>query len=141
MFTRVTYSFTHYNLSLPTTSRIKALLKPWFTDDLDNMDLVELYREYDTHLLRSLTVGRCALFLYTTGTRSYLSEISLEAAANISASYAIASGFTELSVSQKTAMESFNQSSETSTSTSKFSFRLIVMPTYNLDRGRKPSLR
>ncbi|KAI0703827.1 hypothetical protein BC835DRAFT_1410553 [Cytidiella melzeri] len=62
-FTRVTYAVTHYNLSLPTTSSIRELLKPTFVTDLDSMDPIKLYKESGTHLLRSLTVGGRALFL------------------------------------------------------------------------------
>ncbi|KAI0684447.1 hypothetical protein BC835DRAFT_1310575 [Cytidiella melzeri] len=113
-FTRITYAVTHYNLSLPPTAYIRSLLKPWFVNDLDKMDPIELYREYGTHLLRSLTMGGRALFLTSTDTRSYSSEMSLEAAAKISASYLVASGSIELSAKQKQAMESFNESSETS---------------------------
>ncbi|KAI0696241.1 hypothetical protein BC835DRAFT_1414356 [Cytidiella melzeri] len=116
-FTRVTYAVTHYTLSLPPTGQTKSLLKPWFVIDLDNMNPIELYREYGTHLLRSLIVGGRAVFLYSTDTRTYRSETSLEVAAKISASYMVASGSAELSVSQKAAMESFNESSETSIST------------------------
>ncbi|KAF9030960.1 hypothetical protein BDZ89DRAFT_1132088 [Hymenopellis radicata] len=112
-FTRVTYAVTHYNLSLPPTSYIKSYLKPWFVDDLDNKDPIEFFREYGTHLLRSLVVGGRALFLYSTDTRSYSSELSLEAAAKISASYLVASGSIELTAKQREAMESFNESSET----------------------------
>jgi hypothetical protein len=117
-FTRVTFAVTHYNLSLPPTGQIRNYLKPWFVDDLDNMDPIQLYREYGTHLLRSLTVGGRALFLYSTDTRSYQSELSLEAAAKISASYLVASGSIELSTKQKQAMQSFNESSETAVVTS-----------------------
>ncbi|KAI0684446.1 hypothetical protein BC835DRAFT_637235 [Cytidiella melzeri] len=112
-FTRVTYTVTHYNLALPTTSSIQKLLKPLFVTDLESMDPLEFYKEYGTHLLRSLTIGGHALFLTSTDTRSYSSDISVEAAAKISAKYAIASGSAELSVKEKIAMESFNESSET----------------------------
>ncbi|KAI0690007.1 hypothetical protein BC835DRAFT_1418097 [Cytidiella melzeri] len=113
-FTRITYAVTHYDLSLPPTAHIQPLLKSWFVSDLDTMDPIELYRQYGTHLLRSLTVGGRALFLTSTDTRSYSSEMSLEAAAKISASYSVASGSIELSTKQREAMESFNESSETS---------------------------
>ncbi|KAI0685525.1 hypothetical protein BC835DRAFT_516999 [Cytidiella melzeri] len=112
-FTRVTFSVTHYNLSLPPISQVRSLLKPWFVSDLDTMDPIEFYKEYGTHLLRSLTVGGRALFLTATDTRSYSSDMSLEAAAKISASYLVVSGSMELSTKQKEAMESFNESSET----------------------------
>ena len=118
-FTRITFAVTHYNLSLPPTSQIKKLLKPWFVDDLDTMNPIDFYREYGTHLLRSLTVGGRALFLNSTDTRKYSSDISIEAAAKISASYLVASGSMELSAAQKQAMESFNESSDTSVATSK----------------------
>ena len=117
-FTRITFAVTHYNLSLPPTSQIRGLLKPWFVNDLDTMDPITFYKEYGTHLLRSLTVGGRALFLNSTDTRKYSSELSIEAAAKISASYAVASGSIDLSASQKQAMESFNQSSSTSVATS-----------------------
>ena len=117
-FTRVTYAVTHYNLSLPPASQTRALLKSWFVTDLDTMDPIQFYKEYGTHLLRSLVVGGRALFLYSTDTRSYSSELSLEAAAKISASYLVASGNVELSTKQREAMESFNESSETAVVTS-----------------------
>ncbi|KAI0684449.1 hypothetical protein BC835DRAFT_1422312 [Cytidiella melzeri] len=113
-FTRITYAVTHYNLSLPPTAYIRSLFKTWFVNDLDTMDPIELYREYGTHLLRSLTIGGRALFLTATDTRSYSSEMSLEAAAKISAAYLVVSGSMELSAKQTAAMESFNESSETS---------------------------
>jgi hypothetical protein len=62
-FTRVTYSVTHYDLSLAPNSVIQACLKSWFVHDLDTMDPTQLYRQYGTHLLRSLTVGGHAVFL------------------------------------------------------------------------------
>jgi hypothetical protein len=126
-FTRVTYSVTHYNLSLSPTPQIQACLKPWFVQDLDTMDPMLLYRQYGTHLLRSLTVGGHAVFLYSTDTRSYHSDMSIEAAAKISASFAIASGSASLSTAQKSAMDSFNESSETKVVTSmlRFSIRCL----------------
>jgi hypothetical protein len=141
-FTRITYSVTHYNLSLPPISHTRSLLKSWFVKDLENMDPIEFYREYGTHLLRSLVVGGRALFLYSTDSRSYSSEISIEAAAKISASYAIASGSIELSAKQKEAMQSFNESSQTAVDTSKWIYTLpYVSPiTYRLFRRRRSSL-
>ncbi len=82
------------------------------------MDPIEFYKEYGTHLLRSLTVGGRALFLNSTDTRKYSSELSIEAAAKISASYLVASGSVELSAAQKQAMNSLNESSNTSVATS-----------------------
>ncbi|KAI0689992.1 hypothetical protein BC835DRAFT_210307 [Cytidiella melzeri] len=111
-FTRTAYVVTHYNLSLPPTEHIKPLLKSWFVRDLDTMDGIELYRQYGTHLLRSLTVGGRGLFLTSTDTRSYSSEISIEVAAKMSASYFGVSGGADLSVEQKAAVDSFNESSE-----------------------------
>lgn len=122
-FTRVTYSVTHYNLSLPPASQIRHNLKAWFAEDLNNMEPLEFYKTYGTHLLRSLTMGGRALFLTSTDSRSYSSEMSLEAAAKVSASYAVASGKVELSTKQKKAMESFNESSETAIVTSTSQFR------------------
>ncbi|KAI0091170.1 hypothetical protein BDY19DRAFT_686686 [Irpex rosettiformis] len=116
-FTRITFAVTHYNLSLPPTSQTRGLLKPWFVEDLDKMDPIDFYREYGTHLLRSLTVGGRALFLNSTDTRKYSSSMSIEAAAKVSASYLVASGSIELSAAQKQAMESFNESSNTSVAT------------------------
>ncbi|KAI0685508.1 hypothetical protein BC835DRAFT_1421152 [Cytidiella melzeri] len=104
-FTRIAYEVTYYNISLPTTDHIRPLLKSDFVSDLDNMDPTKLYKAYGTHLLWSLTVGGRALFLTATDTRSYSSELSLEAAAKISASY------------KKAAMNSFNESSESSIAT------------------------
>jgi hypothetical protein len=107
------------------------------------MDPIEFYREYSTHLLRSLVIGGRALFLYSTDLRSYSSEISIEAAAKISASYAIASGSIELSAKQKEAMQSFNESSQTAVDTSEWIYRLpYVSPiTYCPFRRRGSSLR
>ncbi|KAI0684825.1 hypothetical protein BC835DRAFT_1421905 [Cytidiella melzeri] len=99
-FTRVTYAVNHYILSLPPTAHIRALLKEDFVNDLDSMDPIELYREYGTHLLRSITVGGCALFLTSTDTRSYTSKMDLASAAKLSAEYSIASG--EMHVIRKT---------------------------------------
>ncbi|KAI0091169.1 hypothetical protein BDY19DRAFT_934228 [Irpex rosettiformis] len=116
-FTRITFAVTHYNLSLPPTSQTRGLLKSWFVEDLNKMDPIDFYREYGTHLLRSLTVGGRALFLNSTDTRKYSSSMSIEAAAKVSASYLVASGSIELSAAQKQAMESFNESSNTSVAT------------------------
>jgi hypothetical protein len=101
-------------------------LKSWFVDDLNKMDPIEFYREYGTHLLRSLVIGGRALFLYSTDTRSYSSEMSLEAAAKISASYLVASGSIELTAKQRQAMESFNESSETAVVTSRCHLHVFV---------------
>jgi hypothetical protein len=87
--------------------------------DLDTMDPMEFYRTYGTHLLQSLIVGGRALFLNSTDTQSYSSEMSVEAAAKISASYLVASGSMELTAKQREAMNSFNESSETAVATSK----------------------
>lgn len=122
-FTRVTYAVTHYNLSLPPLGHIRSLLKPWFVTDLDNMDPIELYREYGTHILRSLTIGGRALFLYSTNSCTYSSTMSIEAAAKITASYLVASGSMELSAAQKQAMDSFRESSQSSVVTSKYGRR------------------
>lgn len=117
-FTRIALNVTHYNLSLPPTGQTRNLLKAWFVNDLDTMDPIQLYREYGTHLLRSLTIGGRALFLYSTDTRSYSSDMSLEAAAKLSASYLVASGNIDMSAKQKEATESFNESSQTAVATS-----------------------
>ena len=69
-------------------------------------------------MLRSLTIGGRALFLTSTDSRTYSSSLSIEAAARISASYLVASGNMDLSVAQKQAMESFNESSQTAVITS-----------------------
>ncbi|KAI0683226.1 hypothetical protein BC835DRAFT_1423503 [Cytidiella melzeri] len=113
-FTRITYNVTHYSLSLPPVRRIRHLLKPWFIEDIVDMDPMEFFKEYGTHFLCSLTVGGRALFLYSTDTRKYSSTVSIEAAAKISASYSVASGGVEMSASHKQAMESFNESSQCS---------------------------
>ena len=118
-FTRITYLVTQYNLSLPPVSRVRQYLKPWFVEDLEGRDPIEFYREYGTHMLRSLTVGGRAMFLTSTDSRTYSSSLSIEAAARISASYLVASGSVELSAAQKQAMESFNESSQTSIVTRK----------------------
>ncbi|KAI0087156.1 MAC/Perforin domain-containing protein [Irpex rosettiformis] len=112
-FTRITYVVTQYNLSLPPVSQVQQYLKSWFVDDLEKRDPIEFYREYGTHMLRSLTIGGRAMFLTSTNTQSYSSSLSIEAAARISASYLVASGSIDLSVAQKQAMESFNESSQT----------------------------
>lgn len=113
-FTRIQYNVTHYNLSLRPPQHIQRLLKPWFIADLDNMDPMALYSEYGTHLLHSLTIGGRALFLCSTDTQSYRSDMSIEATARLFARYFVASASMDLSVSQREAMESFNQSSQTS---------------------------
>ena len=117
-FTRITYLVTQYNLSFPPVSQIQKYLKSWFVEDLDNRDPIDFYREYGTHMLRSLTIGGRALFLTSTDSRTYSSSLSIEAAARISASYLVASGNMDLSVAQKQAMESFNESSQTAVITS-----------------------
>ncbi|KAI0341969.1 hypothetical protein BDW22DRAFT_223056 [Trametopsis cervina] len=113
-FTRISYAVTHYNLSLPPVSRMKAFLKDWFVEDIENMDPIEFFKEYGTHFLRSLTIGGRALFLSATDTRNYSSSYSIESAAKISASYSVASGGIDLSAEQKQAMNSFNESSTNS---------------------------
>ncbi|KAI0812731.1 MAC/Perforin domain-containing protein [Irpex lacteus] len=113
-FTRIMYVVTEYDLSLPPVSQLPGLLKSWFVDDLDSMDPIKLYKQYGTHVLSSLTIGGRASFLTSTDSRTYSSSMSIEAAAHISASYLVASGNIDLSVSEKEAMESFNESSETS---------------------------
>ncbi|KAI0693083.1 hypothetical protein BC835DRAFT_1094287 [Cytidiella melzeri] len=95
-FTRVSYVVARYNPSLPPTEAMRPLLKPWFIEDLDHMNPLELYKVYGTHLLRSLTVGGRTTFLFSTDIRTYSSETTL------------------LSVSQKEAMDELNESSEMS---------------------------
>ena len=119
-FTRITYLVTQYNLSLPPIHQIQKYLKSWFVEDLEKRDPIDFYREYGTHMLRSLTIGGRALFLTSTDSRTYSSSLSIEAAARISASYLVASGNMDLSVAQKKAMESFNESSQTSLVTSAY---------------------
>lgn len=119
-FTRITYLVTQYNLSLPPVSIVQQYLKSWFADDLENRDPIEFYREYGTHMLRSLTIGGRAMFLTSTDSRSYSSSMSIEAAARISASYLVASGSIELSTEQKKAMDSFNESSQTAVVTREY---------------------
>ncbi|KAI0690009.1 hypothetical protein BC835DRAFT_1308110 [Cytidiella melzeri] len=116
-FTRVTHEATHYSLSLIPPTEIRPLLKSWFVNDLENMEPLDLYQKYGTHLLNSLTIGGRALFLTATDTRSYSSEISFSVAAKISASYKLADGHMELSVEERAAMNSFNASSEFSITT------------------------
>ncbi|KAI0693082.1 hypothetical protein BC835DRAFT_1416168 [Cytidiella melzeri] len=116
-FTRVTHEATHYSLSLIPPTEIRPLLKSWFVNDLENMEPLDLYQKYGTHLLNSLTIGGRALFLTATDTRSYSSEISFSVAAKISASYKLADGHMELSAEERAAMNSFNASSEFSITT------------------------
>ncbi|KAI0685506.1 hypothetical protein BC835DRAFT_1421150 [Cytidiella melzeri] len=116
-FTRVTHEVTHYSLSLSPPSEIIPLLRPSFVDALDNMDPSELYDTYGTHILSSILMGGRALFLTATDTRSYSSEISFSASAQISASYKLAVGTLELSAKARAAMNSFNDSSEFSITT------------------------
>ncbi|KAH7904771.1 MAC/Perforin domain-containing protein [Hygrophoropsis aurantiaca] len=116
-FTRVSYNVTHYTFSLPSTSETRGLLKKSFVQDLDSMDPVKLYDEYGTHLLLSATVGGRAAFLYTTDIRKYSSEISIEAAAKITAKYGVASGSVKLSTKEQEAMNSFTENSEVSVQT------------------------
>ena len=119
-FTRITYLVTQYNLSLPPVAVVQQYLKSWFVNDLENRDPIDFYREYGTHILRSLTIGGRAMFLTATDTRNYSSSMSIEAAARIAASYLVASGSIELSTSQKQAMDSFNEASQTAVVTRKF---------------------
>ncbi|KAI0086753.1 hypothetical protein BDY19DRAFT_958469 [Irpex rosettiformis] len=111
-FSRITYEVTHYTLSLPPVSQTQRLLKAWFAEDLEKRDPIEFFKEYGTHLLSSATIGGRALFLTTTDTRTYSAELSIEAAAKISASYSVASGGIELSTKAEQARKSFNESSE-----------------------------
>ena len=142
-FTRISYLVTEYNLSLPAPSHLPELLKKGFKDDLDNLNPVTLYKQYGTHLLSSLTIGGRASFLTSTDSRTYSSSISIEAAAKISASYLVASGNVELSAAEKEAMESFNESSETSVVTSECHFCIIILEycNHNYSRGRRSALR
>lgn len=122
-FTRITYVVTAYQLSLPPThvlvDQIRKYSMPWFINDLDTRDPLEFYKAYGTHMLRSLTIGGRALFLNSTDTRSYSSETSIGAAAQLSAEYLVASGKIKFSKEKKEAMEKFSTSSETTVITSK----------------------
>ena len=119
-FTRITYLVTQYKLSLPPVSEVRQYFKPWFIENLEGRDPIEFYREYGTHMLRSLIVGGRAVFLTSTDSRTYSSSLPIEAAARISASYLVASGSMELSAAQKQAMESFNESSQTAVVTREY---------------------
>lgn len=123
-FTRIMYVVTEYDLSLPPLSQLPKLLKSWFVEDLDNLDPTTLYEQYGTHMLRSLTIGGRASFLTTTDSRTYSSEMSIEAAAHVSAQYWVASGNIDLSASQKQAFQSFEESSSRKVDTSKLYRRL-----------------
>lgn len=90
------------------------------------MDPAKLYDEYGTHLLVSVTVGGRALFLTSTDTRTYSSEVSIEAAAKASATYLIASVSGEVSVENKEKTKSFNESSETVIYTSEFNLEAVT---------------
>ncbi|KAH7904462.1 MAC/Perforin domain-containing protein [Hygrophoropsis aurantiaca] len=116
-FTRISYNVTHYTLSLPNPNNIRKLLKESFVQDLDSMDPVELYNQYGTHFLRSITVGGRAVFLSSTDSRKYSSEVSIEAAATVSAQYGVASGKLDMSTKDSEARDSFKENSETSVHT------------------------
>ncbi len=118
-FTRVTYVVTEYDLSLPPLSQLPKLFKSWFIEDLDNMDPIKLYKQYGTHILSSLTIGGRASFLTATDSRTYSSEMSIEAAAHITAQYLVASGNVDFSASEKQAFQSFRESSSTKVETSE----------------------
>ena len=143
-FTRIAFNVTHYNLSLPPISQIPRLLKPWFIDELNNRDPIAFFREYGTHILSSVAIGGQALFLYSTDTRTYTAQMSIEAAAKISASYCVASGKMSLTAPQKKAMDSLNESSETTVVTSKCRFRTSRLSHINtidtVCRRRRPTV-
>jgi hypothetical protein len=111
-FTRIAYIVNLFTISLPPVNQVRPPLKTWFVNDLKDKDPIELYKEYGTHLLRSLVIGGRAEFLASTDTLSYSSETSLSAAAKLSASYGVASGSIDLTASEEEAMKSFNESSK-----------------------------
>jgi hypothetical protein len=111
-FTRIAYIVNMFTISLPPVAQVQSHLKPRFVKDLKEKDPIDLYKEYGTHLLRSLVVGGRAAFLASTSTLSYSSTMSLSAAAKISARYGVASGSIELTASEKEAKNSFEDSSE-----------------------------
>ena len=82
-FTRITYLVTQYNLSLPPVSQIQQYLKPWFVEDLEKRNPIDFYREYGTHMLRSLTLGGRAMFLTSTDSRTYSSSLYTQSRTHI----------------------------------------------------------
>jgi hypothetical protein len=119
-FTRISYIVNLFTISLPPLAQTRSLLKTSFIKDLEEREPIDFYREYGTHLLRSLVIGGRAAFLASTDTLSYSSTTSLSTAAKISASYGVSSGSVELTASEKEAMNSFNESSEIKVSTSEY---------------------
>lgn len=127
-FTRISYNVTHYILSIDLDD-IRAMMLPAFVTRLNaaaqhayNGSMTQafaLFDDYGTHLLRSVIVGGRAAFTSSTDSRKYSSEITIEAAAKISASYLVAKGQMELSTAQRQAMNSFNESSRNSVQTGK----------------------
>jgi hypothetical protein len=125
-FTRISYSVTHYILSIGLDD-IRMMILPAFLTKLNAAaeraskgsmtEAFALFDEYGTHLLRSVTIGGRAAFTSSTDSREYSSTMLIEVAAKISASYMVASSSTELSTTQKEAMKSFNESSKTSVQT------------------------
>jgi hypothetical protein len=125
-FTRISYNVTHYILSV-NVDEIRRIMLPEFAVKLNAAadhaskgsmtQAFALFDEYGTHLLRSVIVGGRAAFTSSTDSRKYSSEMSIEAAAKVSASYLIAKGEIELSTAQKQAMDSFNESSRYSVHT------------------------
>jgi hypothetical protein len=125
-FTRISYNITHYILSV-NIDEIRAIMLPAFTAKLNAAaehaskgsmtQAFALFDEYGTHLLRSVIAGGRGAFTSSTDSRKYSSEMSIEAAAKISASYLVAKGEASLSVAERQAMDSFNESSKSSTHT------------------------
>jgi hypothetical protein len=127
-FTRISYNVTHYILSIDLDD-IRAMMLPTFVTKLNAAaeyaykgsmtQAFALFDDYGTHLLRSAIIGGRAAFTSSTDSRRYSSELSIEVAARISASYLVAKGQMELSVAQRQAMTSFNESSRNSVQTGK----------------------
>lgn len=119
IYTRITYLVTHYILTLPPLLETRALLRDSFKTILESGDPAELYKEYGTHLVKSVTIGGRAAFTSSTDTRKYSSDVSIEVAAQMAAKFAIASLKADMSAKDKKTAESFNSASRTKVHTGR----------------------
>lgn len=119
VYTRVTYLVTHYNLGLPPVVEARQLLRDGFKTVLETGDPDELYKEYGTHLVRSITIGGRAAFTSSTDTQKYSSKVSIEVATKVATKFAIASLKAEMSAKDQETAESFNSASRTKVHTGR----------------------
>ncbi|KAI0766732.1 hypothetical protein BC629DRAFT_1596249 [Irpex lacteus] len=112
-FTRITFSVTHYNLSLPLRARFGAA-EAVVCRRPQNMDPIEFTGSMAL-IYSALDCWRSALFLNSTDTRNTAPSV-YRSCRQDSASYLLRRQYGSFR-SQKQAMESFNESSNTSVAT------------------------